>query len=623
MEQVKRVLLAVDAASICMVELPDHLPDGWDLADPIPESVDVEGLLRSAISAPAAALLPPGYSFTKRGLVWREGDEDNDELHVAGAFEVLAETRDGEGTSWGVLLGWNDHDGRAHNYALARAMLAGDGAEARRALLDGGLYVAPGRKARDKLNSFLGMVQSPERARATTRIGWHEGVYVLPDQTIGTHAANETLLLQSTGSVRHAFGQRGSLAEWKDNVARLAVGNSRLVLALSAAFAAALIEPANAESGGIHLRGASSTGKSTALLMAGSVWGGGERGGYVRSWRATANGLAGVALAHCDALLCLDELSQVPAREAGEVAYMLGNGSGKSRSTREGHIRPAAHWRVLFLSSGELSLADKIVEDGRGRRPAAGQAVRLIDLPADAGAGKGLFEELHGFESADAFSRHLKTTSASSYGVAARAFLHRIAGELEDIRDAVSRYSRQFVADHVPQSADGQVIRVAQRFALIGTAGEIAVGAGVLPWESGEAVQAAARCFRDWMEARGGSEPAEIKDGIEQVRAFIAAHGMSRFVPAWEEGGAEHIVRDVAGYRKRVGDAWDYYVTPSAWKDEVCKGFAASTITAALIERQWLVSPEAGRHRTSVVRVPEQGRQRLYHLSSRLLEEAQ
>jgi putative DNA primase/helicase len=230
---------------------------------------------------------------------------------------------------------------------------------------------------------------------------------------------------------------------------------------------------------------------------------------------------------------------------------------------------------------------------------------------------------LHGFESADAFSRHLKTASTSSYGVAARAFLRRIAGELESIREAVSRYSRQFVADHVPESADGQVIRVAQRFALIGTAGEIAAGAGVLPWEPGVAVQAAARCFQDWMEARGGSEPAETQDGIEQVRAFIAAHGMSRFVPAWEVGGAEHIVRDVAGYRKRVGDAWDYFVTPSAWKDEVCKGFAASTIVAALIERQWLVSPETGLHRTCQVRVPGQGRLRLYHLSCKLVEDAQ
>jgi putative DNA primase/helicase len=436
-----------------------------------------------------------------------------------------------------------------------------------------------------------------------------------------THrAANESILLQQMGPVKHGFRQQGSLSDWQDNVAKLAVGNSRLVLAVSAAFAAALIEPCKAESGGIHLRGPSSTGKSTALVMAGSVWGGGEPGGYVRSWRATANGLEGVALAHCDALLCLDELSQVPAREAGEVAYMLGNGSGKSRSTREGHARPAAHWRLLFLSSGELSLADKIAEDGRGRRAAAGQAVRLIDLAADAGCGMGLFEDLHGFGSADAFARHLKTTSTLHHGTAARAFLHQIVGELQSVRQAIVEYSRKFIADCVDESADGQVVRVAQRFALIGTAGEIAVGAGVLPWKPGIAIEASARCFRDWLEVRGGIEPAEIKDGIEQVRAFIAAHGMSRFVPAWEGREVQQVVRDIAGYRKREGEAWDYYVTPSAWKDEVCKGFAASTIAAALIARNLMLVSETGPHRARLVRVPEQGRLRLYHLPSKLLE---
>ena len=440
---------------------------------------------------------------------------------------------------------------------------------------------------------------------------------MLPDESIGASA--ELLLLQQSGSTHHSFRQRGKLSEWQENVAKLAGGNSRLVLALSTAFAAALIHPCEAESGGIHFRGPSSTGKSTALVMAASVWGGGSAG-YVRSWRATANGLEGVALAHCDALLCLDELSQVPAREAGEVAYMLGNGSGKSRSTREGLARNAAHWRVLFLSSGEVSLADKIAEDGRGKRAAPGQSVRLIDLPADAGAGRGLFEDLHGFESADAFARHLKAASSSTYGTAARAFLRHITGEFESVRDAIVKYSRQFVADHVDEAADGQVIRVAQRFALIGTAGEIAVGAGVLPWKPGTAIQATARCFRDWLEARGGIEPAEITDGIDRVRAFVAAHGMSRFVPAWEQRTADQIVRDVAGYRKREGEGWDYYVTPSAWKDEVCKGLNAATIAAALVGRQLLVAPEKGRHRTCVVRVPEHGRQRLYHVSSKLIE---
>ncbi len=129
--------------------------------------------------------------------------------------------------------------------------------------------------------------------------------------------------------------------------------------------------------------------------------------GFVRSWRATANGLEGVALGHSDTLLCLDELSQLAAKDAGEAAYMLGNGSGKSRSSRDGSARRAAKWRVMFLSSGEISLADKVAEDGRGRRLAAGQQVRIVDIPADAGAGMRLFENLHGFDSAEALARHL------------------------------------------------------------------------------------------------------------------------------------------------------------------------------------------------------------------------
>ena len=169
-------------------------------------------------------------------------------------------------------------------------------------------------------------------------------------------------------------------------MASLAPGNSRLVLALSAAFAAALIGRCDAESGGIHFRGPSSTGKSTALIMAASVWGGGDGGEYVRSWRATSNGLEGVALAHCDALLCLDEISEVGPREAGEISYMLGNGSGKSRSTREGLAKPPSRWRLLFLSSGEVSLADKIAEEGRSRRVTAGQSFRLAEERGKFGA---------------------------------------------------------------------------------------------------------------------------------------------------------------------------------------------------------------------------------------------
>ena len=107
-------------------------------------------------------------------------------------------------------------------------------------------------------------------------------------------------------------------------MARLAQGNSRLVFALSVAFAGPLANVAGEDSGGFHIRGGTSIGKSTALKVAASVWG--DPVAYPRLWRATANGLEGLAALHNDGLLILDELSQIDPKEAGEAAYLLANG---------------------------------------------------------------------------------------------------------------------------------------------------------------------------------------------------------------------------------------------------------------------------------------------------------
>jgi putative DNA primase/helicase len=433
--------------------------------------------------------LPFGYRFRDDGLYWSDpNDPEKPDLKLSGCFDIVAETRDGEGASWGVLLEWRDRDDRKHRLALPKAMLAGDGSDARRALLDGGLFVAPGQKARSQFNSFLLQIRSPNRARATQRIGWHGQAFVLPDESFGEKHGDK-LLLQTTTAREHTFRQAGTLQSWQENVAKLAVGNSQLILALSAAFAGPLIAPCSAEGGGLHIRGASSTGKSTALHVAGSVWGGGSVMGFVRSWRATSNGLEGVALSHCDTLLCLDELSQLAAREAGEAAYMLANGSGKARSARDGSVRRPASWRVMFLSSGEIGLADKIAEDGRGRKMAAGQRVRIVDVPADAGAGMGMFENLHGFATPDALARRLREAAQQHYGIAGRAFLREIVPMIGELQKQVADITKLFSENYVPRGADGQVERVAQRFAIIASGGEIAARANVLPWARGAAGQ--------------------------------------------------------------------------------------------------------------------------------------
>jgi uncharacterized protein (DUF927 family) len=182
----------------------------------------------------------------------------------------------------------------------------------------------------------------------------------------------------------------------------------------------------------------------------------------------------------------------------------------------------------------------------------------------------------------------------------------------------VSARCGEFFDRYVPAQADGQVQRAANRFALIAAAGEVAVDAGVLPWRTGVATDAAGRCFRDWLQARGGTDP-EVRDGIEQVRAFLVAHGMSRFVPAWAESvNGAVATSEIAGFRKQEGDGWDYYVTTGAWQ-QICAGFNPQLISAVLAERGMLVVPNA-RHRAKSIKVPGHNKLRLYHLRAAFLE---
>ena len=83
-------------------------------------------------------------------------------------------------------------------------------------------------------------------------------------------------------------------------------------------------------------------------------------------------------------------------------------------------------------------LAAKLVEIGR--RPKAGQALRLVEVPADAGAGLGCFEQLHGHANGDAFARRLKTAAEQHKGHAARRFVEHVATNFDDVGDTVATY---------------------------------------------------------------------------------------------------------------------------------------------------------------------------------------
>ena len=180
---------------------------------------------------------------------------------------MTARTRADDANGWGVLLEFKDPDGNAKTWAMPSALLSGEGAEWAGRLRDMGLQMAPGTAARNLVAQYIDTRKPTDRVTCTDRVGWHAGVYVLPSGCIGDGASGRRYVFQSDAGMEDTFRRAGDLATWQREVAARAAGNSRLVFGLACAFAGPMLRPAGMESGGFHLRGTSSLGKTTAQVL--------------------------------------------------------------------------------------------------------------------------------------------------------------------------------------------------------------------------------------------------------------------------------------------------------------------------------------------------------------------
>lgn len=625
------------AATVALLDLSDlEVKDGWDIADAQADGwseADALAFLaeraRPAEEDEPEVRLPYGFEYSDNDLYFVEearGDNLPARIRVAGRFKVAARTRDLSGGSWGLLLEWADADGRQHSWAMPRSMLAGDGGLVRETMLDLGLYVGTTARARGKLLEFLASVDTDARARAVDRVGWaNDTTFVLPEETIGDTSA-ERVIFQSSSPAPHPYSQRGTLAEWKEHVGKLALGNSRLIFTLSAAFVGPALLPCEEESGGFNIKGPSSTGKTTGLRMAASVWG--KPSGFIRQWRATANGLEGTATQHSETLLCLDELAQLDPKEAGSVAYMLANEQGKVRANRTGAARASANWKLFFLSTGEISLGDlarEHVSSGKRKSVAAGQEVRVIDLPADAGRGLGLFENLRGAATPAAFARQITASAGRYYGVAGPAFVAALIPLRPQLLDMIAGHITDFMTDHVPPEADGQVQRGARRFALVAAAGELAAAVGILPWAEGAATAASAVMYRAWVDQRGGLGSAEERNYLRALSLFLSEHGSSRFANAGandDEGSASYIrtVNRAGFWRVRASDGRrEYLIFKEVFRSEIFAGMDVAAAEKILADRGILRRDGQGKF-TCTQRLPEMGSPRVYVIGPEIFD---
>ena len=296
---------------------------------------------------------------------------------------------------------------------------------------------------------------------------------------------------------------------------------------------------------------------------------------------------------------------------------MLANGSGKARANRTGTMRDTASWRLLFLSSGEAGLAEHMAQ--ANRKPKAGQEIRLLDIPADAGQGLGLFDTLHDHASGAVFSKVLTEMAGKYYGTAAPAFIAKMVEHLDKLPSLVKKGQREFMTQHLPGDAGGQAHRAALRFSLVGAAGEIATVWGITGWQLGEASQAAATCFHAWLAQRGGGGNQEAASMLAQVRGFFELHGDARFTD-WDRATDDHAPKTVnrAGFRRAdpVTEETEFYILREVFRGEVCKGFDYKAV-CRLLDDCGALEME-GRSYTRKERLPLMGNTSCYRINSKI-----
>lgn len=262
-------------------------------------------------------------------------------------------------------------------------------------------------------------------------------------------------------------------------------------------------------------------------------------------------------------------MGEVDPKEAGDVAYMLANGQGETRAGKCGEMRLPARWRLVFLSTGEVTLESHLASIGKRvvahAHPCAraipvvlsikaGQQVRVIEISADTGAQMGMFNHSHGMNAAD-LADHLKQQSRQHYGNLALDWLRYLTEHSDQVRPVFQTVRQRFLA-RLPIDADGQ------------------------------------------------------------VRSFIEQHGESRFTP--KQTGYSNQVRQRTGWIDTKGPQTLYLFYPTGWR-EGHRRPKPRTAAKALLAAGYLI-PDGNRPQRKVS-LPDNTRPRMYCIKGNILDD--
>lgn len=167
----------------------------------------------------------------------------------------------------------------------------------------------------------------------------------------------------------------GSEDEWMKIAREVRSGDSIPArIALAAGFAGPLVKLLDAQSFFVHIWGDKGCGKTVGAMLAASIWGNPELGGYMKHFGGTKVSMELYAAFCCNLPIFFDELQVINdnRKSFDDVIYMLCEGASKGRGTKEGGLQLQRRWSTVIMTTGETPILQS--------NSAGGAAVRTIEV---------------------------------------------------------------------------------------------------------------------------------------------------------------------------------------------------------------------------------------------------
>jgi len=295
-----------------------------------------------------------------------------------------------------------------------------------------------------------------------------------------------------------------TVSTWQERVGRPALRSSRLVFGLCAAFAAPLHALAGLQPVAFHLYGPTAWRRDTyqgeaPLHLASCLYGSMSQ---VQFWENIARDPVRASLVPDDGLLLGIEFTSARLLDVSRAAALLWA------------EKPGTYPCTLRRDAITLSSGDKLLDQQSLQLVDASGKIRWFNIPADAGAGNGIFDQVAG----EADAAMITCAAAQSNGQVGLAWLRYLNEASRGVvaewkaKDAALDESRSGPFDavtwrdpHTGLDSD----EITECFGRLGDAGELATEQGLTGWPAGAAQLAVFMCMT-----------ATLNAGVDRVRVM-------------------------------------------------------------------------------------------------------